>query len=82
MFLYKVKVEDAEFKYDVFSEFSVIAESEEKVVEIVQERGGANYGEIPEYLEVSKLKIEKVADVSNVKSGYENSIISCNYINA
>lgn len=53
MFLYKVKVEDAEFKYDVFSEFSVIAESEEKVV-----------------------------DVSNVKSGYENSIISCNYINA
>ena len=50
MFLYKVKVEDAEFKYDAFSEFSVIAESEEKVVEIVQERG-ANYGEIPEYLE-------------------------------
>lgn len=81
MFLYKVKVEDAEFKYDVFSEFSVIAESEEKVVEIVQERG-TNYGEISEYLEVSKLKIEKVADVSNVKSGYENSIISCNYINA
>lgn len=81
MFLYKIKVEDTEFKYDVYSEFAVIAESEEKAIEIVQERG-ANYDEIPEYLEVSKLKIEKVADVSNVKSRYENSIISCNYINA
>ncbi len=81
MFLYKIKVEDTEFKYDVYSEFAVIAESEEKAIEIVQERG-ANYDEIPEYLDVSKLKIEKVSDVSNVKSGYENSIISCNYINA
>lgn len=81
MFLYKVKVKDTEFKYDVFSEFAVIAESEEKVVEIVQDRG-ADYGEVPEYLDVSKLDIENVADVSNIESGYENSIISCNYINA
>lgn len=29
MFLYKVKVKDTEFKYDVFSEFAIIAESEE-----------------------------------------------------
>lgn len=81
MFLYKVKVKDTEFKYDVFSEFAVIAESEEKVVEIVQDRG-SDYGEVTEYLDVSKLDIEKVADVSNIESGYENSIISCNYINA
>lgn len=81
MFLYKVKVKDTEFKYDVFSEFAVIAESEEKVVEIVQDRG-SDFGEVPEYLDVSKLDIEKVADVLNIESRYENSIISCNYINA
>ena len=81
MFLYRVKVEDAEFKYDVYSEFAVSGESEEKVIEIIQKEG--NYdGEVPEYLDVSKLKIEKVADVSNVKSGYENCIVSCNYINS
>lgn len=81
MFLYKVKVKDTEFKYDVFSEFAIIAESEEKVVEIVQDRG-SNCGDIPEYLDVSKLDIEKVADVSNIESRYKNSIISCNYISA
>lgn len=81
MFLYKVKVKDTEFKYDVFSEFAVIADSEEKVVKIVQSRG-SNYDEVPEYLDVSKLDIKKIADVSNIESGYENSIISCNYINA
>jgi len=81
MFLYKVKVEDAEFRYDVFSEFAIIAESEEKVIEIVQKEG--TYGdEVPEYLNVSKLKIEKVADVINVKPEYEDCIISCNYINS
>lgn len=81
MFLYKVKVKDTEFKYDVFSEFAVIADSEEKVVEIVQSRG-SDYGEVPEYLDVSKLDIKKIADISNIESGYKNSIISCNYINA
>lgn len=81
MFLYKVKVEDTEFKYDVYSEFAVIAGSEEKVIEIIQKEG--NYdGEVPEYLDVSKLKIEKVADVINVKPEYEDCIISCNYINS
>lgn len=81
MFLYKVKVEDAEFKYDVYSEFAVIAESEEKVIEIIQKEG--NYdGEVPDYLDVSKLKIEKVADLTSVKYGYENCIVSCNYINS
>lgn len=39
MFLYKIKVEDTEFKYDVYSEFAVIAESEERAIEIVQEMG-------------------------------------------
>lgn len=81
MFLYKVKVENAEFKYDVYSEFAVIAESEEKVIKIIQKKG--NYdGEVPDYLDVSKLKIEKISDVINVKPEYENCIISCNYINS
>lgn len=81
MFLYKVKVEDAEFRYDAFSEFAIIAESEEKVIEIVQKEG--TYDEkVPEYLDVSKLKIEKVADANNIKPEYKNCIISCNYINS
>lgn len=81
MYLYKVKVEDTEFRYDVFSEFAIIAESEEKVIQIVQKEG--SYDEdVPDYLDASKLKIERVADVSNIKSGYENCIISYNYINS
>lgn len=81
MHLYKVKVEDTEFRYDVFSEFAIIAESEEKVIQIVQKEGSYD-DEVPEYLDISKLKIEMVADVSNIKSGYENCIISSNYINS
>lgn len=81
MYLYKINVENTEFCYEVFTDFAIVAESEDMAIKLAQERGEYNNG-WHDYLDVSKLKIEKVAEVANIKTGYENCIISCNYINS
>lgn len=69
--LYKISIEDASFYHDICTDFIVISESEEIARTVVDEHIKDRFKD--------KVRIEKIADVTNVPSDKINSIIAYSY---
>lgn len=80
MNLYNIHVDGSEFSYDCYSNFTVIAETEQAAIDIVYNFTRKD-GEVLDYIK-NKLIVKYVGSMSLVEDEYVNNVVSYNYIQA